>query len=652
MVIRGVTLGLFLVAVVSAVAADHSSADKMPCKSDLAPVRRAVEMLRGKKFKHDVPVYDISEKELRAIFNRDVEKDHPGADLATYADFLAWLDVVPPGTDLKAASANLAADQVAALYDSDTKEMCICTYKNAPTDAKRPAEKMLNDVSGWSDEIVLAHEYTHALEDQYWPLEDPKDNDSRTSSDRGGAHNFLAEGSATRLMIDAIPDQSEHDAPGSYFVLWNLIHSGLGQGILRYALGNSWKGEDAEAPGVPEVLARMEAIPYSYGYSFCADTMRKWGLDGLDYVCEHPPISTEQVMHPSKYWEWRDFPVRIELPDNLPGGWKRLTGDNFGESGMAVFFGCQFKNLNRGLDIAQGWDGDIGALYEGAGGKRLVVWASAWDSVPAAKRFADCCVKERELAHEATITRENDRDAEWTRPDGRAGSIMRDGMRVVLLETDQPDGLKNANDYTNAIKFTEPPEDAERATKNATLRRLNPIVAQQRDGDYSVTRTLCGLLTRHDRTSFGSSDRVLLGIAGESRRTSSLNKWELGAGLIGKHQAEARQGISKTTLLPWGVLGSHFSTPLPDAPDTKLERTSVLWGLGGSWTLDGAGQHKLRVLPFGLLFRKTTGAGKSATHVLGTGLTREDSVDQSPSKARFRILGIPVWSRRSGLRKA
>jgi hypothetical protein len=261
-------------------------------------------------------------------------------------------------------------------------------------------------------------------------------------------------------------------------------------------------------------------------------------------------------------------------------------------------------------------------------------------------------VKEREIAHEATLTRKDDHAAEWTRPDGRIGLLTRDGKRVVLLETDRPDGLKNADEYTTAIKFTEPPEDAARAAKNATFRRLNPFVAHQKDGDYSVTRTLCGLLTRHDRTSFGSSDCVLLGIAGESRRTSSLNKWELGAGLIAKHQTEARQGMSKTTLLPWGVLTSHFSTPLPDAPDTKLERTSVFWGLCGSWTTDGGGEHKLRVLPFGLLFRRTTGANKAATHVLGTGLTRDVSADRSPSNARFRILGVPVWSRHSAPRKA
>ena len=106
--------------------------------------------------------------------------------------------------------------------------------------------------------------------------------------------------------------------------------------------------------GVPETLARTEAMPYSFGYTFCTEVMRQWGLDGLDYIYNHPPVSSEQVMHPRKCWEWRDFPVQINLPETLPGGWKQISLDSVGEAGMAVLFGCQFKSLNRGLEFSAG----------------------------------------------------------------------------------------------------------------------------------------------------------------------------------------------------------------------------------------------------------------------------------------------------------
>src|ERR1051326_5499059 len=103
--------------------------------------------------------------------------------------------------------------------------MCI-PFSTIDTNAtKSSAQKKIESIYPGADEIVFAHEFTHALEDQYWPLDDPKDNDRKISTDRGTAHSFVAEGSATRLMIEAIPALSAGDAPMPYFVLWNALHS-------------------------------------------------------------------------------------------------------------------------------------------------------------------------------------------------------------------------------------------------------------------------------------------------------------------------------------------------------------------------------------------------------------------------------------------
>jgi hypothetical protein len=627
-------------------AATTNSNDKVPARRDLGDIRRAVEVLRGKKFVREVPAYDISQKELRAISDREIEKQRPGQSLADYTEFLEWLDVVPPKTDLKAAYSEFLVDQTAGLYDSEAKEMCICSFQTTRTNGgQRPAEKKLEAFSTVFDDVVFAHEYTHALEDQYWPIDDPKDNDTHASTDRGEAHSFLLEGSATRLMIEIIPALAERNSPGTYFPLWNLIHSGMGETALNYGLGQVWKSSDMKVAGVPETLSRMEGMPYSYGYSFCAGLRRKWGLDGLDYIYDHPPVSTEQVMHPEKVWEWRDFPVQISLPETLPGGWEQVSGDSFGEAGMAVFFGCQFKNLNRGLDLARGWDGDHANLYREPEGHKLIVWASAWDSAAAAERFAGACVKERRQKDDAVITRRTKGRVEWKRHDGRVGLVLQTGKQVILMETDKPESLADATAWSTSINFVQPAEDAARDASNSGFRRFNPLFSWRKDGDYTVSKTLWGLLSRHDRNSVGSADRLLLGVVGESRRTISLNKWQVGAGLVAKHQSEARQGITKTTLLPWGILGSHFSTPAPQVPTNSLTRTSVVWGLVGSGSSDEAGRHKLQILPAGLLLRRTTGPGEAAFHVLGTGVSRREATDHSGSIARYHLFGIRVWTR-------
>jgi hypothetical protein len=314
---------------------------------------------------------------------------------------------------------------------------------------------------------------------------------------------------------------------------------------------------------------------------------------------------------------------------------------------MAALFGCQFKGLNYGLEVARGWDGDHVALFEGSAGHRLLLWASSWDSTNAAARFIEAWVKERQIAHHAAVTQRSGHRIECEIPDGRTGSISRDGKRVILLETDDREALPNAETCARSVTFAEPPEDAVRAAANSPLRRFNPLWSWQEDGDYTVTRSLGGLLSRHDRNSVGAADRFLLGLLAESRRTTSFNKWELGGGLLARHESEARRGTTKTTWLPWGVLASHSSARVPQAPGKTIARTSVLWGLGASATMNEAGGHSVHVLPFGLLLCRTTSPGQFSLHVLGTGLLRKESTDHSRSSTRFRLLGIPLWTTHS-----
>ncbi len=623
----------------------QSNPDKTPSTRDFSDIRKQVETLRGKTFLQAVPVYRISERELRLISERELDKDFPGPKLRSYEELLAWLDMVPPQTDLKKAYGDFLVDQLAGLYDSDTKEMCLPSIARGGVSTGRESmQTKLQVQPGQMEGLVLAHEFTHALEDQYWPIDDPKDHDLTLSTDRGTAHDVLVEGSATREMVECVPAQWGHRSPTGYFLLWNLIHSGLGELVLKYELGRAWKSREALVAGVPDALARREAMPYSFGYTFCVGVVRQWGLDGLDYFYNHPPVSTTQLMHPKKAWEWRDFPVQIDLPEILPRGWKKTSVDSLGESGMAVLFGCQFINLNRGLELARGWDGDHAALFEGPAGHRLLLWASSWNSTNAAGRFVSAWVHERQLVHRAVASTTKRNRIEWRIRDGRVGQIQRDGKRVILLETDDPETFQDLDEYARDVRFNEPLADAIRAAANRPLRRFNPVWSWQKDGDYVVRRSLGGLLTRHDRNSVGAADRLLLGALAESRRTSSFHKWEAGGGLLARHESEARRGTTKTTVLPWGLLASHCAARLPESPDKVISRTSVVWGLGASVTKDGAGGAWLRVLPFGLLLRHSNDAEHSSTLILGTGLTRWTSTDASGSKARFRLFAIPLWT--------
>src|SRR5215470_14958312 len=86
--------------------------DKVPVGGNFGEIQRQVETIRGKLFVHQVPVYKISQRQLRAIAERELDKQFPGAKMRSYEEMLAWLDMVPPQTDLKSVYGDYLVDQV------------------------------------------------------------------------------------------------------------------------------------------------------------------------------------------------------------------------------------------------------------------------------------------------------------------------------------------------------------------------------------------------------------------------------------------------------------------------------------------------------------------------------------------------------------
>ena len=204
--------------------------------------------------------------------------------------------------------------------------------------------------------------------------------------------------------------------------------------------------------------------------------------------------------------------------------------------------------------------------------------------------------------------------------------------------------MADAHAWEKAVTFTQPAENAARAAVNSEPLRLNPLFSWQKDADYTVSRTLWGLLSRHDRNAVGASDRLVLGLLGESHRTASFHKWELGWSLVAKHQSDSRRGFTKTALLPWGLLYGQFSAKLPQAPARTISRHSVLWGLGASRTRDSSDQLTFNLLPGGLLFRNRASPTGGATYLLGTGVAHTQASAKTAATTQFRLLGIRVWT--------
>jgi hypothetical protein len=113
-----------------------------------------------------------------------------------------------------------------------------------------------------------------------------------------------------------------------------------------------------------------------------------------------PPRSSEQVLHPEKYWDEdeRDEPVAITLDRSNLEGWEVLHEDTFGE----FMWGLVLEPVEDRTGIqgqlavlatkytyraSEGWGGDRFALL-GRGEAKVLVCETVWDSAKDAQEFA------------------------------------------------------------------------------------------------------------------------------------------------------------------------------------------------------------------------------------------------------------------------
>ena len=142
-----------------------------------------VEALRGLEF-GDVPEPEvISAERLGRIEDREIRRS--GGDAPVGRRRGGGADPRPPRPDEQLEAAQGASDELAAAaYDTETKRLYV-----------------IDDAVGASPalvEFVLAHELTHALEDQAFGLPDLTKVDD---DDRALAGLALTEGSATSMMV-------------------------------------------------------------------------------------------------------------------------------------------------------------------------------------------------------------------------------------------------------------------------------------------------------------------------------------------------------------------------------------------------------------------------------------------------------------------
>jgi hypothetical protein len=324
-----------------------------------AELQADVADVGGVPFKVPVPLDFITPTALRSYLKEVLDDEYPHHRADADARLLIALDLLPPGTSLRELRARLLEDNVAGFYD------------------ERPGRKKLYAVSEDraltpSNQIVLAHELRHALQDQYVDVHRGVPDSVGDFDDRRVAFMALLEGDATMVMERFLMHRLGVPASSAPA---DLAAAGFATPPL---------------PGVPPVLRDHLIVPYLAGRDFVRVLHERGGWPAVRQAWTDPPRSTEQVLHPEKYLA-REEP-RAVLPRNPPASGRLIQEGVLGEALTRTLLG-------EGSEAAAaGWGGDLYQVWD-VGGRTLVVWRTEWDTAAEAREFHESALRRFTRSH-------------------------------------------------------------------------------------------------------------------------------------------------------------------------------------------------------------------------------------------------------------
>jgi hypothetical protein len=383
---------------------ESARASEAPKKLNVRRIARRVERLRGLRFRRQLEVTLATPARTSSLLRRAADVSYSVREQLVDEEALKLLGLIEPSTDLREALRGIVAEQVAGFYDLRSRRLVV---RKGPSD------------STGLQEITLAHELVHALEDQHFGVRGK----SGLSDDAALAETALFEGTATALMTDYAD---------RFLDLGELV------GVVESVSGTETK--------LPKFIERTLLFPYEEGAKFITTFRERGNWRAVDQVLRlRHPSSTEQVLHPEKY-AVDEKPVKVRVGEatrRLGRGWRRLDATTVGELDLRLLF-RQVGGLSRPAPPAAGWGGGRFELWRrgDAGGSScnapciaqdVGLLRLAWDSVPdrdegqaALRRVFEHGLEGKRLRSSATV-------GLWSSRGGAIGLVGRGLMTSVVF---------------------------------------------------------------------------------------------------------------------------------------------------------------------------------------------------------------------------
>ncbi|HEY1341028.1 MAG TPA: hypothetical protein VGF59_26130 [Bryobacteraceae bacterium] len=312
----------------------------------------------GMPLKRPVPCDFITKGEINGFLKKRVKEVADPEEIRAEELTLKKFGLVPSDFDLAKNTVDLLTEQAAAFYDYDKKKLFIT--ETTPSETQAP---------------VLAHELSHALADQNYNLK-KFIKQGRKSDDGSTARLAVMEGQATWLMSEYLArrnGQSLRDSPALAAMMSTMSETGGGQ----YPVFDN----------APLYLRMSLVFPYTKGMMFQQTLVARDGQAAFGEVYEHPPLSTQQIIHPEKYFTGVK-PTDPPLPDpHLPRGYKGLVGGSLGELEHSILLE-QYGGKAKSAELAPHWRGSNFELRENKkAGRVVMLYSVEWDSEDAARQY-------------------------------------------------------------------------------------------------------------------------------------------------------------------------------------------------------------------------------------------------------------------------
>lgn len=332
-----------------------------------AAVEQTVQEVRLLKLKNKVPVVVRNTEEAGKLLEAELESEYTAESIDTDGKAGALIGLYPPGVNLKAANMSLLESQVIAFYDFKKKNMVIV---NGALEREFPGQPP--ELQGKLDNMILAHEFTHALQDQNFDF-GAKDEALRNNGDRALALHSVAEGDATISGYACMLGRMDS------VILAALI------GNLR----NFSQTFIGAAAGVPRGVAEPLIFQYTDGVKFVAEAYRRGGWKAVDKLYSDPPQSTQQIIDPSLYFDHPALPYAVAVAgyQSRMAGWHKSDEDTLGELGLRIVLENTRGTASPDVALAAGWAGDRIVMLR-KGETVTVIWLLAFRDADSASRLA------------------------------------------------------------------------------------------------------------------------------------------------------------------------------------------------------------------------------------------------------------------------